>query len=100
MIRYEVTLDVPPELAEAVAAWMRRDHIPAILATGCFVRIHFDHSPGALRTVYVATDRAALDHYFQDHQTRFRAEFTARFPTGVAATRAVWEEVEEWPTSS
>lgn len=33
MLRYEVTLEVEPTLAAAVETWMRRTHVPEMVAT-------------------------------------------------------------------
>jgi hypothetical protein len=97
MILYEVTLQVDPTIAEAVEDHMRRQHIPAIFATGCFRRIHFDQaSPARFRTRYEAESQADLDRYLQQHAPVFRAEFSVEFPTGVRLTREVWSEREQW----
>jgi uncharacterized protein DUF4286 len=97
MIRYEVTLQVDPTLAPAVEQHMRRDHIPEIVASGCFSRIRFARaSAGRFRTSYEARSQADLDRYLQDHAPKLRAEFQARFPTGVTITREIWAEQEVW----
>jgi hypothetical protein len=76
---------------------MRRVHIPAIFATGCFSRIRFDRaSPARFKTCYQAETQADLDRYLNDHAPGFRSEMTARFPDAFTATREVWTEVEVW----
>src|SRR5215212_4818310 len=96
-ILYEVTLQTDPSLVRAVEDQMRREHIPAILRTGCFRRIRFDvASPGIFRTSYQAETRADLDRYLQDHAPRFRSEFQARFPSGVTLSREIWTTCEVW----
>jgi len=96
-IFYEVTLRSDPSLAQALEEHMRREHIPAILRTGCFRRIRFDvASAGAFRTCYQAETQADLDHYLQNHAPRFRSEFQALFPIGVALSREIWTECELW----
>jgi hypothetical protein len=98
MVVYEVTLDVEPQFMEALTAYMRREHIPAILATRCFRRIRFDSaSPTRVRTSYQAESRPALDRYLQEFSPHYRADFQARFPQGVVATREIWTEQEAWP---
>lgn len=97
MTLYEVTLQVDPPLAGAVESHMRRHHIPAILATGCFRRIRFDRaSPARFRTSYEATSTADLDRYLREHAPRMRTEFQAEFPDGVTLTRETWTELESW----
>jgi uncharacterized protein DUF4286 len=97
MVFYEVTLQVDPASAAKVEDHMRSQHIPAIFATGCFQRIHFDRaSPARFRTSYQAVGQAQLDRYLQEHAPRFRAEFQAEFPAGVITTRETWTQREVW----
>jgi hypothetical protein len=98
MVVYEVTLDVAPALMEAVASYMRGQHIPAILATRCFRRIHLERtSPTRIRTRYEADGRAALEGYLEEFSPHYRAEFQSRFPTGLVASREIWTEEGVWP---
>lgn len=97
MIRYEVTLETGADQAPAVAAYMRDVHIPEIFATGCFRIIRLDRaSPTRLRTSYVAQRAEDLQHYLREHAPTLRAEFQARFPTGVTVSRETWTEVAVW----
>jgi hypothetical protein len=97
MLRYEVTLDVEPGLAESVAQYMRRTHILEIGATGCFLRIRFDRSSDTrFRTTYHAATAADLNRYLAEHASEMRARFTRRYPSGVIATRETWEEQATW----
>jgi hypothetical protein len=101
MILYEVTLQAEPALATAVEDYMRRRHIPAILATACFRRIRFDRAPPArFRTSYQADSQADLDRYLRDHAPRLRADFHAEFPTGVTLARETWTQREGWERDS
>jgi hypothetical protein len=97
MLRYEVTLDLEPGLAESVAQYLRRRHIPEIGATGCFLRIRFDRSSDTrFRTTYHAATTADLNRYLAEHASEMRARFTRQFPSGVAVTRETWEEQATW----
>lgn len=97
MIFYEVALQVDPSLALAVEDHMRRQHIPAILRTGCFHRIHFDRaSPTRFRTCYEAESPAGLERYLRDHAPALRAEFQAEFSERVTVTRDTWVQQEVW----
>jgi|SRR5687768_14748895 hypothetical protein len=96
-VSYEVTLDVDAALRDAVLRELIEHHIPAILATGCFRAIQLEQDEaGRIRTRYEAPTRADLDRYLAEHTGRFRAEFMARFPTGVRPSRAVWRELDFW----
>jgi hypothetical protein len=110
MVVYEVTLVVEPSVADGVERYLRGKHIPEILATGAFAAIRLERAdggvpgaaggaagPGArLRTRYEARTREEVEAYLRDHSPAFRADFATWFPTGVAAERAVWWEVESW----
>ena len=97
MVSYEVSATVEPELTEEFERFMR-EHIPALLATGCFRSAAFTRmASGRYRMRYDADMRADLDYYLARHAARFRAEFVARFPSGVALDREVGEVLEVWP---
>ena len=96
-VTYEAELACEPHLADALEAYMRGRHIPAIFATGCFVAIRFERAgPTRFRTLYTGASRADLDRYLADHTAAMRADFMAHFPTGVTVARAEWEMLESW----
>ena len=97
MPNYEVTLEVDPDRVEEMEGYMRTEHIPEILRTGCFSRITFERSDsGRFRTRYEAASQEALDAYFRDHAERLRQDFQRRFARGAVPSREVWTEVERW----
>jgi hypothetical protein len=97
MPNYEVTLEVKPDRVGEMEGYMRTEHIPEILRTGCFSRITFERSDsGRFRTHYEAASQEALDAYFRDHAERLRQDFRGRFPQGVVPSREVWTEIERW----
>ncbi len=97
MITYEIVATVAPELVPRFEAYMREDHIPALLATGYFVTARFTRGgPGEYRIQYDAPDRATLERYLAERSPMLRKEFTARFPAGVEMTRTVWEVLQAW----
>lgn len=96
-VSYEVTATVAAQLADDFERFMVEDHIPALMATQCFrsaeiVRL----APGRYRMRYHAESRSELDRYFDTEATRVRAEFTARFPSGIALEREVGEVLGTW----
>ena len=96
-VAYEVTLQVDPGLAAPVLLELREHHIPAILATGCFRAITLERmDDGRMRTRYEAARAADLERYLAEHTEHFRADFMARFPSGVRASREEWHRVAEW----
>ncbi|MCU0620373.1 MAG: DUF4286 family protein [Gemmatimonadales bacterium] len=97
MVRYEVVLEVAPERAAALEAYMRGRHIPEILATGCFRAIRFERAaPERWRTCYEAATEADLERYLRDHAAHFRDDFRRSVGDDARPTREVWREVEAW----
>jgi uncharacterized protein DUF4286 len=96
-VRYEVTVEVEPPLAEAFVRYMSGKHIPEIFATGCFRRIQLDRAgPTTFRTVYDAATPDELDRYLREHTAAFRADFATHFPAGVTVSRATWTQLASW----
>ena len=94
MVRYEVIADVAPALVDRYEEYMRTKHLPDIFATGCFVRVALDRASATrFRSRYEARTRADVDRYLAEHTARYRADFAARFPTGVTLSREIWEEI-------
>jgi hypothetical protein len=115
VIAYEVRARVPVEQAEAYERYLREEHIPDLMATGCFEEAHFSRSEAGdpvsqaaghpptdvlFRSAYLAPDRAALDRYLADHAGRLRTHALARFPRGLAFERETWAVLERWGIGS
>jgi len=97
MVTYEVAAMVEPQVAEAYERFMREQHIPDVLATGCFRRVAFERAgPGRYRVRYQAASQEDLDRYLREHTARLRADFAAHVPAGVQLAREVWTEVQRW----
>ncbi|MCU0636654.1 MAG: DUF4286 family protein [Gemmatimonadaceae bacterium] len=98
MIVYEVTALVRPELAATYEAYLRTEHIPDLLATGCFVSARLTQAGiGRYRISYDVADTASLDRYMAEHAARLRAEVRERFPDGLSLERDVWTVMQTWP---
>lgn len=94
---YEVTAVVELEMSEGWERYMREQHIPDVLATGCFSRASLARASGGRYLIrYHLASRADLDRYLAQAAPALRAEFTARYPGGVALTRETWELLQEW----
>ena len=95
MIAYEVAAELEERLVGRYERYMRKTHIPDVLATGCFQAVVFARSsPLRYRTSYVARNQADLDRYLESHTAGLRADFAAHFPEGVSLSREVWVTVE------
>jgi hypothetical protein len=97
VISYEVTATVRADLADAYEKYLRAEHIPELLATGCFVAARIGTAgAGRFRIWYDAPDNAALDRYLADHAPRLRADVKERFPSGLELERESWQLLEGW----
>jgi hypothetical protein len=84
-------------MSKDIESYMRRDHIPEIGATECFLRIRFDRaSDTRFRTCYHAETEADLKRYLALHADGLRKKFSRRFPSGVTVSRETWVEREAW----
>jgi len=98
MVTYEVVLEVEAAIAGPLERYLRRMHIPEILATGCFREITFERASATqVRTRYVAANQVDLDRYLKEHAEHFRTDFRQHFPTGVSLSRQIWTRLEDWP---
>jgi hypothetical protein len=97
MISYEVTAVVEARLADAYERYMRQQHIPDVLATGCFQAADFTSAEaGRYRMRYEASTGEDLERYLATHAVRLREDATSRFPEGVALSREVWTAIQRW----
>ena len=97
MIIYEVTAVVEAHLTEAYGRYMRQEHIPDVLASGCFQSAEFaSAAPGRYRMRYEASTDEDLERYLATHAARLREDATSRFPEGVALSREVWTAIQRW----
>lgn len=97
MVVYEVTANVEPELCEKYEAFMRRDHIPALLKTGCFSGAWFEKAgAGRYRIVYFAEARSSLDNYLSQYAPSLRADFHKHFSDGIELSREEWDVLERF----
>jgi hypothetical protein len=97
MIIYEVTAVVEARLAETYERYMRQDHIPDVLASGCFQSADFaSAASGRYRMRYEASTDKDLERYLATHAARLREDAASRFPEGVVLSREVWTAIERW----
>lgn len=98
-VSYEVTVTLSdPAVADRFVPWMLNHHIPAVLATGCFLGAELGQlEPTVLRTRYLAASRSDLDRYLSDHTALLRADFDREFGTVARATRQVWRTLSTLP---
>jgi hypothetical protein len=101
MIVYNVTTKVDWSIADNWVQWMKEEHIPGILATGCFISSGFykllqvDDVEGETYTVqYFADNLAGYETYIKQYATAFRQEVMDKFGEKLIAFRSLMEQVE------
>ncbi len=98
MVGYEVTLTGDPAQGERLERYMMDEHIPEVLATGCFTGARFDRAaPGRWRTTYEAASQAELDRYLATHAPRLRTAFQEAIGAAAVPSREIWYTLRRWP---
>lgn len=100
MIVYNVTVKVAAGIADEWLRWVKEEHGPAIVATGCFDSFRVlrlleqDDSEGPTYAIqYHAPESAGYERYCADFATRFRQESFDRWGDRFIAFRSVMEVI-------
>jgi hypothetical protein len=102
MILYNVTVSIDPAIADEWLSWMRQQHIPDVMSTGCFLesrisRVHGEEEGGITYAVsYVSPNQATMDIYQNEYSPRLQAEHTTRYQGRFAAFRTFLQIIEEF----
>ncbi|GAB3015515.1 hypothetical protein GCM10027051_19220 [Niabella terrae] len=99
-IVYNVTAKLAHEIQAPWLEWMQQEHIPAMLATGCFFDAvlwrlkDMDETDGPTFTVqYFARSRAEYERYLSEHSPRLRQAGFDKWGHRFIAFRTVMELV-------
>jgi len=103
MIKYNVSVSVPQDLAGEWESWMREKHIADVVATGKFIsaqlwRVLEPESAGVVQfsVEYIAEDLAEYEEYRTKYAPGLQADHTEIFGTRVTASRRVLNEIQQW----
>lgn len=102
MILYNVTVSIDPAIAEDWVNWMRSNHIPDVMATGCFVesrisRVHGEEEGGVTYAItYLSPSQEKMDEYQQQHAPVLQKDHTERYAGKFAAFRTILSVIEEF----
>ncbi|MFN3875877.1 MAG: DUF4286 family protein [Flavobacteriales bacterium] len=100
MIIYNVTVSIDPDAHDAWLVWMRQEHIPRVLGTGCFtegrmLKVLSDDEGGITYAIqYTAPSMAAYERYRDEHAPRLQGEAHAAFGGRFHAFRTLLETVD------
>jgi hypothetical protein len=102
MILYNVTVSIDPAIAEDWVNWMRTNHIPDVMATGCFVesrisRVHGEEEGGETYAItYLSPSQEKMDQYQQRHAPLLQKDHSERYAGKFAAFRTILSVIEEF----
>lgn len=102
MILYNVTVSIDPAVSEDWLDWMRKQHIPDVMATGCFIesrisRVHGEEDGGMTFAItYLSPDQQKLDEYREVHAPRLQKDHSERYEGRFAAFRTFLTVIEEF----
>lgn len=100
MIVYNVTVKVEWSIAETWLRWLKEEHIPDIVHTGCFTHasilrlIETDDTEGPSYAVqYFAESKALYNAYIENHSTVMRQKAIDKWGGKFIAFRSVLQVV-------
>lgn len=100
MIIYNVTVKADHSIAEDWLNWLKEEHIPDVLGTGCFTDarilrlMEVDESDGLTYAVqYHADSMAAYNRYIRDFSDAMRKKGTEKWGEKCIAFRSVMQIV-------
>lgn len=96
MIIYNVTIKISADIETEWLEWMKHEHLPEMMSTGCFLRhqlvklLDMDDTEGPTYAAqYYAESREQYDLYIQAHSARLRQQGLARWGDRFIAFRSL-----------
>jgi hypothetical protein len=100
MFIYNVTTKIDPSIHQTWVEWMKKTHIPQIMATGCFEQFQFvqlleiDDSDGATFAVqYMAASKANYTLYIEMHADKLRKDTLTAWGNKIISFRSLMQVV-------
>ena len=100
MIIYNVTIQVAHSIADKWLTWLKEEHIPEMIATGCFPAARIlqlmetDESEGVTYAIqYEADSKALYNRYIREHAELLRKKATEKWGDKFIAFRSVMQLV-------
>jgi hypothetical protein len=102
MIVYNVTCNVEKNMAEEWLQWMRTEHIPEVMETGCFLEYKIlklfnpeqDDEGINYAIQYTSESIEKLEHYRKTFGPGLQAKTLSKYGDKVLAYRSVLEVIE------
>ncbi|MEO6540744.1 MAG: DUF4286 family protein [Ferruginibacter sp.] len=100
MIIYNVTIKIQRSISDAWLQWLKEEHIPQIIQTGCFTHavilqlLEVDDTDGPTFAVqYFAESKALYNNYIQNHAAAMRQNGFNKWGDQFIAFRSVMQVV-------
>lgn len=99
MIIYNVTINIDDDAHDEWLIWMKKVHIPEVVATGCFssgsmYKLLVDEQSGTSYSIqYRAPNMMAVNNYLEKFAPGLRNEVEKKFGGKFTAFRTLLEEV-------
>lgn len=101
-IVYNVTVKVDRDIVRKWIKWMREEHIPDVLATGCFLdatifRLRYPREDEGVTYAiqYRCADMQSLERYHSEYAAALQQEHADLFADKFAAFRTILEQVDQ-----
>lgn len=99
MIIYSVTVSVENEIAQEWLEWMKTEHLPEVMKSGCFQRhqMHrliepiYEPDTVTYNVMYYADSMANIEDYRNNYSPRLRHHAYMRYGQRTTAVRSVLE---------
>jgi len=100
MYLYNVTIKVENSIADEWLEWLRKEHVPEVLATGCFSQakivrlLEQDDSEGPTYAVqYSAESKAMYNRYMEKYATALRQKSYDKWGNAFLAFRSLMQVI-------
>jgi hypothetical protein len=101
MIVYNVTCHISSDMEAEWLDWMRSEHLPEVMATGCFLEVKMmrlltqanDDEGVNIAVQYTAKTMADYEHYRETHAPGLQAKTREKYGERVLAYRSLLEVI-------
>ncbi len=100
MLIYNVTVKIETGIHQAWLQWMKEEHIPEVISTGCFLKhqmlrlLEVDETEGPTYAIqYYAENNEAYQRYLEQHATLMRQKGFDRWGNRFIAFRSIMEVI-------
>ena len=102
MVLYNITVNIDEGVKLDWLDWMRKKHVPDVMATGCFIesrisRVHGDEEGGLTFAIsYLSQTKEDYDRYLLKYATELQREHMEKYKGKFAAFRTILSVIEEF----